>query len=249
MWTTYAPAVTAAFLASAVEIVEAFTIVLAVTVVRGPRPAAIGTVLALTVLALLVGVFGPLLHRIPLQPLQLVTGVLLLLFGLRWLRKAVLRMAGVIPLHDEDKAFAREQAGLRAMAARDMHLDWLASLTAFKAVLIEWLEVVFIVIAVGSERGLLVPASLGAAAACAAVLLVGLAVHRPLSRVPENTLKFAVGVMLSGFGLFWCGEGLGVDWPLGDASIVVFAALFLVTGLVLARVARRRATSLPVGAA
>jgi uncharacterized membrane protein len=165
-----------------------------------------------------------------------VIGVLLLLFGMRWLRKAILRGAGVIPLHDEEAAFAAGTAELREHRAR---LAWLAGMASFKAVLLEGLEVVFIVIAVGAGRGLIVPASLGALAACVAVGAVGLVVHRPLARVPENTLKFAVGVMLSAFGVFWTGEGLGVAWPGADLAIVGFAALFLiVAGLAAAALKR-----------
>jgi len=239
-WSTAAPAVSAAFLASLVEVVEAFTIVLAVTTLRGWRPAALGTAGALAVLGALVLVLGPLLGLVPLHLLQFVVGVLLLLFGIGWLRKAALRAAGVIPLHDEDAIFASETAYLDEEARRrKTSLDWIAGITAFKAVLLEGLEVVFIVIAVGAGRGLLGPASLGALAACVLVLLVGVIVHRPLSRVPENTLKFGVGVMLSAFGVFWTGEGLGIEWPGHDLALFVFAVLFLGTGLLAASIARR----------
>jgi uncharacterized membrane protein len=164
--------------------------------------------------------------------LQLAIGILLLLFGMRWLRKAILRSAGVIPLHDELTTFAAETAELREQARRnEARLDWLAALASFKAVLLEGLEVVFIVIALSAGRGTLVPASAGALAACLLVAGVGFVVHRPLARVPENTLKFAVGVMLSAFGLFWTGEGLGVAWPGADLAIVGFAVLFLIVGL------------------
>jgi hypothetical protein len=150
-----------------------------------------------------------------------------LLFGMRWLRKAILRSAGVIPLHDEAATFATETAELREQARRnEARLDWLAALASFKAVLLEGLEVVFIVIALSAGRGMLIPATAGAAAACLLVAGVGFVVHRPLARVPENTLKFAVGVMLSAFGIFWTGEGLGVSWPGADLAIVGFAVLF-----------------------
>jgi uncharacterized membrane protein len=241
-WGVAAPAVTAAFVASVVEVVEAFTIVLAVSTLRGWRPAVLGTVAALAVLALLTVALGPLLDRVPLHLLQFAIGVLLLLFGLGWLRKAVLRSAGVLPLHDEAAAFAAETEHL-AGEARLKHAsaDWIAGLAAFKAVLLEGLEVVFIVIAVGAGRGLLWPASLGALAACLAVLAVGVFVHRPLSNVPENTLKFGVGVMLSAFGVFWTGEGLGVAWPWEDLVLLVFVALFLATGVATATALRRPA--------
>ena len=241
------PVVTAAFLASLVEAVEALTIVLAVATVRGWRPAGLGAIAGLWALALIVVALGPLLDRVPLHLLQLVIGVLLLLFGMRWLRKAILRSAGVIPLRDEAAAFAAETAELREQARRnDARLDWIATLTTFKAVLLEGLEVVFIVIALGSGRGMLLPASIGALAACLAVAAVGLIVHRPLARVPENTLKFSVGVMLSAFGVFWTGEGLGVAWPGADLAIVAIAAMFLaVSGaaIVLARRPQTRALS------
>src|SRR5258707_2157294 len=220
--TTAAPAVSAAFLGSLVEAVEALTIVLAVATVRGWRPAGLGALAGLGSLALIVLVLGPFLDRVPLDVLQLVIGVLLLLFGMRWLSKAILRAAEIIPLHDEAFAFAAGTAELRSHEAR---LAWLAGLASFKAVLLEGLEVVFIVIAVGAGRGLLVPASIGALAACALVALVGLIVHRPLARVPENALKFTVGVMLSAFGLFWAGEGLGVSWPGADLVILALAPL------------------------
>lgn len=238
-WTTAAPAIGSAFLASVVEIVEAFTIILAVATLRGWRPAVLGTGAALAVLGAIVLAVGPLLDRAPLHLLQLVIGVLLLLFGIGWLRKAALRAAGLIPLHDEDAIFAAETAHLSEEARRKKtSLDWIAGITAFKAVLLEGLEVVFIVIAVGAGRGLLWPASLGALAACAAVLVVGAFVHKPLSRVPENTLKFGVGVMLSAFGVFWTGEGLGVEWPGADLALFVFAGLFLGAGLLAAQLAR-----------
>ncbi len=224
-WTAAASAaVLAAFLSSLVEAVEALTIVLSVATVRGWKPAGLGALAGAATLALIVLIAGPFLDRVPLHALQLAIGVLLLLFGMRWLRKAILRAAGVIPRHDETAVFAAETAALRAQTQR---LDWLAGLASYKAMLLEGLEVVFVVIAVGAGRGLLVPASIGAVAACALVAVVGLVVHRPLARVPENALKFTVGVMLSAFGLFWTGEGLGVSWPGADLAILAFAALLV----------------------
>ena len=237
------PAMAAAFLASLVEAVEALTIVLAVATVRGWRPAGLGALAGLLVLGLIVVALGPLLDRVPLRLLQVVIGILLLLFGMRWLRKAILRSAGVIPLHDEATAFATEAAELREQARRhEARLDWLAGLASFKAVLLEGLEVVFIVIALGAGRGMLVPASAGAVAACLLVAGIGFIVHRPLARVPENTLKFAVGIMLSAFGVFWTGEGLGVAWPGADLAILAFATLFLaVSGAAVVMARRPRA--------
>lgn len=240
-WSSDAPAVGAAFFASLVEVVEAFTIVLAVAAVRGVRPAVLGTIAGLAVLGALVAGLGPMLGAIPLHLLQVLIGTLLLLFGMRWLRKAILRAAGRIALHDEEKAFAEETGILEGEARRDgRHADWIAGLAAFKAVVLEGVEVVFIVIAVGAGRDLLIPASIGAVAACILVLAVGTLVHRPLSRVPENTLKFGVGVMLSSFGVFWTGEGLGVAWPGGDAAILAFVVLFLGSALLLVASSRRR---------
>lgn len=239
-WTVLFPAVLAAFLASIVEVVEAFTIVLAVGTTRGWRPAVAGTGAALAVLGLIILILGPALQFIPIAILQLFVGILLLLFGMGWLRKAVLRAAGVLPLHDEVEAFAEETAELNAQTGGARTLQWIAGIAAFKAVLLEGLEVAFIVIAIGAGKGLLWEASLGALAACLLVLLVGAAVHKPLAQVPENTLKFGVGVMLSAFGVFWTGEGLGVHWPGADLILLPLAALFLLCGLILARVARNR---------
>jgi uncharacterized membrane protein len=240
IWTSAAPAISAAFLSSLVEAVEALTIVLAVATVRGWRPARLGAIAGLVLLAAIVLALGPLLDRVPLHLLQLFIGVLLLLFGMRWLRKAILRAAGVIALHDEAKAFAAETAELHEQARRhEGRLDWLAGIASFKAVVLEGLEVVFIVIAVGAGRGLLVPASIGAIAACLLVVAAGFVVHRPLARVPENTLKFVVGVMLSAFGVFWTGEGLGIGWPGEDLAIVAFVILFLLVGLLATAAARR----------
>ncbi|HEX3536079.1 MAG TPA: FTR1 family protein [Stellaceae bacterium] len=239
-WSIAAPALSAAFAASLVEVVEAFTIVLAVATLRGWRPAALGTAGGLAVLGIAVAALGPLLARVPLDALQLPIGVLLLLFGLGWLRKAALRAAGVIPLHDEEAIFAAQSATLDATGPRQLtRLDWAAAMTAFQGVLLEGLEVVFIVIAVGAGRGLLLPAGLGAAAACAVVLAIGALVHRPLSRVPENALKFGVGVMLSAFGVYWTGEGLGVPWPGQDLALLAFVPLFLGAGIAAAAMARR----------
>ena len=238
-------AVTAAFLASLVEAVEALTIVLAVAIVRGLRPALLGAIAGLAVLALIIVALGPLLDRVPLNVLQIAIGILLLLFGMRWLRKAILRAAGIIPLHDESTAFAKEEAELReqSTAARSSGSTGSPVLASFKAVLLEGLEVVFIVIALSAGRGVLLPVSAAAFAACLLVALCGVLVHRPLTRVPENALKFAVGVMLSAFGLFWTGEGFGVDWPGADLAILAFIALFLGAGLACVALLNRRAAA------
>jgi len=230
-WTHAGPSVVAAFLASLVEFVEALTVVLAVGVVRGWRPALLGTGLGLAVLFLMVILLGPALARIPLDLVQLFVGTLLLLFGLRWLRKAILRAAGVIALHDEEEAFAAETALLRQGADGRRTWDTVAILTAFKIVMLEGIEVVFIVIAIGAAGGLLIPASAGAIAALIVVIILGGVLHRPLAKIPENALKFAVGVLLCAFGAFWVGEGIGVAWPAEDWSILALIAGFLAVAL------------------
>jgi uncharacterized membrane protein len=232
----------ASFAASFVEAVEALTVVLAVGLARGWRPALTGAAVALVALALIVAVLGPLMSVVPIRALQFVVGVLTLLFGLR---KAILRAVGIIALHDEDAAFARETRELSEAGRREPHgFDWVGGATAFKIVLMEGIEVAFIVIAVGAGRGLLGLASAGALAACVVVAAAGAAIHRPLARVPENALKFAVGVMLSSFGLFWTGESLGVGWPGSDAAILAFMALFLAVALSLVALLKPRATAL-----
>jgi uncharacterized membrane protein len=237
-WAHAGPSVAAAFLASLVEFVEALTVVLAVGTVRGWRPALLGTGLGLAVLLLLVAVLGPALTRIPLDLVQIVVGTLLLLFGLRWLRKAILRAAGVIALHDEAAEFAHEtelmREGGRIMGA----WDHVAVTAAFKIVMLEGIEVVFIVIAIGAAGGLLVPASIGAVAALLLVVALGLVLHRPLAQVPENALKFAVGVLLSAFGTFWVGEGIGVAWPGEDWSVLALVCGFLAVALLTVQLCR-----------
>ncbi|SFP11872.1 Uncharacterized membrane protein [Mesorhizobium sp. NFR06] len=226
--------VTASFLASFVEVVEAFTIVLAVGVTRSWRPALTGAGLALALLAALVLAFGPLLALVPLTVLQFVVGVLLILFGMRWLRKAILRSVGVIALHDEERTFSQETAALQRQA-NDRRADFLAAVASFKAVLLEGVEVVFIVIAVGAAHGQTLYAGLGALAAFVLVMLIGLAVHRPLARVPENALKFVVGLMLTSFGVFWTGEGLGAAWPGADLALLAIFAIIAAASFAIVR--------------
>ncbi|PAQ06165.1 COG4280 domain-containing protein [Mesorhizobium temperatum] len=232
---------TAAFLASFVEVVEAFTIVLAVGVTRSWRPALVGAALALALLAALVLAFGPLLALVPITVLQFVVGVLLILFGMRWLRKAILRAASVIALHDEEAAFSRETAVLHRQA-NDRRADYLAGVAAFKAVLLEGVEVVFIVIAVSAAHGQTLYASLGALAAFFLVMLIGLALHRPLARVPENALKFVVGLMLTSFGIFWTGEGIDAHWPGDDLALL---AIFAIVALASFTIVRRLRSAYP----
>lgn len=235
--TTILTTALAAFLASFVEVVEAFTIILAVALTRGWRPALIGAGIALAVLVAIVVAFGPLLALLPVALVQFVVGVLLILFGMRWLRKAMLRAAGVIALRDEAAAFARETAELERQAT-DRRADFIAGFAAFKAVLLEGVEVIFIVIAVGSTRGLTLVASLGALAAVIVVGVIGALLHRPLSRVPENTLKYVVGLMLTAFGVFWTGEGLGAEWPGADLSLLAIFAVLAVASWLILTVAR-----------
>ncbi len=244
-WAHAWPSVLASFLASVVEFVEALTIILAVGTVRGWRPALIGAGIGFLLLTVSVILFGPLLQRVPLASLQIVAGVLLLFFGMRWLRKAILRSAGVLKMHDEEAIYEEEVEELAQGAKpKKGRLDMVAVATTFKAVVIEGLEVVFIVIATGAVGHMIVPASIGAAAAGLVVILLGLAIHKPLSRVPENTLKFVVGLLLSSFGVFWLGEGLGFPWPGEDISLLVILMAFIAvswSGVGLARAARRLA--------
>jgi uncharacterized membrane protein len=221
----------AAFLASLVECVEALTVVLAVGSVRGWPSTLAGATAALALLAAIVAALGPALTRIPLHLVQLVVGAMILLFGLRWLRKAILRAAGLIPLHDEQAAFAKSTASMCGGSGGGSKWDKLAFAAAFNITMLEGTEVVFIVIALGAGgTGLLLPASLGAVAALLVIVALGLALHRPLARVPENTLKFVVGVLLSAFGTFWVGEGAGLAWPGPAAANPDLAILFLMAG-------------------
>lgn len=237
-WTHAAPSVIAAFLASLVEFVEALTVVIAVGAVRGWRHALTGTALGLLVLAVLVVALGPALAAIPLRVVQLAIGTLLLLFGLRWLRKAILRSAGVIALHDEAAAYAKETELLRRGAVSALRFDWPAVATAFQIVLLEGVEVVFIVIAIGAAGGLLLPATAGAGAALLCVVLLGLLLHRPLTRIPENQLKFVVGVLLAAFGTFWTGEGVGLAWPGEDWSVLALIGGYAAVAILAVRLAR-----------
>jgi uncharacterized membrane protein len=235
----------AVFAASAVEAVEALTIVLAVGVVRGWRSTLQGVGAAAVVLAAIVALLGPALGHIPIETLRLVVGALLLAFGLQWLRKAILRASGNMSLHDEAAAFEREseEAGA-AGEAGSKRMDWYSFTIAFKGVLLEGLEVAFIVVTFGATEGHLGLAAAAAAAAAVLVVAVGLVVRGPLQRVPENSLKFVVGVLLTGFGIFWGGEGAGVDWPGSDAAVLAVIGFVALTALVLTRLLRRRRLAL-----
>jgi uncharacterized membrane protein len=211
---------TSAFLASTVEMVEALTIVLAVGVTRGWRSSLLGVGAGLAALAAIVGALGPALTVIPISALRLFVGGLLLTFGLQWLRKAILRASGHKALHDEDAIYAREKAAAASAGQVDSTVDWYAFTVAFKGVLLEGLEVAFIVLSVGGSQHDIGVAAAGAGGAAVLVGVVGVIIHAPLSRVPENLMKFAVGVMLTSFGMFWGAEGAGVHWPGSDAFLL-----------------------------
>ena len=237
--------IASAFLASAVEFVEALTIVLAAGVSRGWRSALAGTAAATLVLAVIVAALGPALTHIPISALRLIVGALLLTFGLQWLRKAILRASGFKPLHDEEEIFARELEEARAGGSEQRAgLDWYGFTLAFKGVLLEGLEVAFIVVTFGSTQGNIGLAALGAGAALVLVLVVGVLVRAPLARVPENTLKFAVGTMLTTFGIFWSTEGAGADWPGDDASLPGVLAFVLLISFGAVTILRRRKVAL-----
>ncbi len=227
-----------AFLASFVEAVEALTIVLAAGSTRGWKPALTGAGAALLVLATVTAIGGPFLLFLPVQILRLALGIFLLILGLRWLRKAALRAAGVIPHRDEALAFARTEKRLRHHETQ-LTFDSECFSTSFAAVFIEGLEVIFIVLSLGAAGNALLFASSGAAFACLCVVGLGILLHRPLTQIPENWFKFAVGILLTSFGLFWGADGLGLPWPGGDTALLgLFAATSALTFLAV-RVMRR----------
>jgi uncharacterized membrane protein len=230
-----------AFVASAVEMVEALTIVLASGLTRGWRSSLIGVGAATGALAVVVAALGPALTLVPLDALRLVVGGLLLAFGLQWLRKAILRASGYKALHDEEQAFARELREAEA-ATREQRvgLDWYGFTLSFKGVFLEGLEVAFIVLTFGSTQQNIPLAAVGAVAAVVVVAVTGVLVRAPLARVPENTMKFAVGVMLTTFGIFWGAEGAGASWPGSDAAILGVLAFVVALSLALVVLLRRR---------
>jgi uncharacterized membrane protein len=235
------PSVVTAFFASLVEFIEALTIVLAVGAARGWRSTLAGTAGAVLTLAGVAALAGPALVHIPIDRMRLAIGLLTLLFGMRWLRKAILRAAGVIAQHDEAQAYARQTAKM-TLAGEPLaaSLDTEAFAAAFQATMIEGLEVVFIVIAVGTTGvDMWLPAA-GAAAAFVLVTALGIALHRPLLRVPENTLKFGVAVTLCALGTFWVGEGTGLPWPGGDWSVIGLMVCFLALAAFATPLARRQ---------
>lgn len=231
--------VTSTFLACAVEMVEALTIVLATGITRGWRSALFGTGVALLALLLIVAILGPAIAQVPVHIMQVVVGALMLIFGLQWLRKAILRAAGRKAMHDEDAIFAAEQAEARKHT-QDMRapLDWYSFTICFKGVFLEGLEVAFITITFGVAQQHLDLAIYGAVAAFVLVLLAGLLLHRPLSQVPENTLKYVVGLLLTSFGTFWAAEGVGVEWPGTDLALIGLLLFYMGIAYGLVRVLR-----------
>ena len=231
-----------AFLASGVEMVEALTIVLAVGVTRGWRSTLLGAGVAALVLAAIVVVLGPAVSTVPLTDLRLVVGGLLLIFGLQWLRKAILRAGGYKPLHDEAASYEKQRAQAQHASPEGRgSVDWYSFTVSFKGVFLEGLEIAFIVVTFGAAQsnGVTIAAA-AAAAAFVIVVVVGTVVRAPLSRVPENMLKFVVGVLLTSFGTFWGGEGAGVTWPGDDASLIGILGVLLATSLVTIRLLRGR---------
>jgi uncharacterized membrane protein len=239
-----------AFLASGVEMVEALTIVLAVGVTRGWRSTFVGVGAAALGLAALIGVLGPAISSVSIDTLRVIIGGLLLVFGLQWLRKAILRASGYTALRDEAAAYDRERAeALDAAPDRRAALDWYSFTLAFKGVFLEGLEVAFIVITFGAARshGVAIAAA-AAGAALVIVVAVGVIVRAPLSQVPENSLKFAVGLLLTSFGTFWSAEGAGVSWPGSDAALLVILALLSLTSIAAVRLLRRAREAAHAGA-
>jgi Ca2+/H+ antiporter, TMEM165/GDT1 family len=228
----------AAFLGSAVESVEALTIVLAVGLTRGWRSPLYGAIVALVALAVLVLLFGQLIvTRVPELTLKLIIGTLIVLFGLRWLHKAILRSAGVIAMHDENKSY---EDTVKELHGSPLRQDWVAFTIALKGVFLEGMEVVFIVVAVGGTSGGLHIAVAGGLLAMIAVAVLGVVVRKPLAQVPENTLKYAVGVILASIGTFWAAEGMGATWPLDLVSVLGIAAIYFGASRVAVMMIRRR---------
>jgi uncharacterized membrane protein len=236
--------VLAAFLASAVEMVEAMTIVLAVGITRGWRTSLAGVVTASMALAIIVAALGASLEQlVPIDALRVVVGILLLIFGMQWLRKAVMRSAGLKSMHDEEAIFREEVEGLEGLGPAAAAIDWNGFVVSFKGVFLEGLEVAFIVISFGANSGRLDLAAAGAVAAFFLVCGAGAAVHAPLSRVPENTIKFAVGLMLMSFGTFWGGEGIGLEWTLKEAMIPLLALFYWACALGMIAALKSRGTA------
>jgi uncharacterized membrane protein len=239
------------FVACAVEAVEALTIVLAAGLTREWRSTFQGMGAALVALAAVVGALGPALKLIPLSGLRLVVGALLAIFGLMWLRKAILRATGYKALHDEASAYLREVEAAKAAERRSRRgvNDWYAFTLSFKGVFLEGLEVVFIVLTFGINQGSIWVAVIGAAAAVLVITAIGIAARAPLARVPENAMKFVVGIMLTSFGTFWGAEGAGVHWPGNDAALLGLIPAFALISLAYTMLLRRGGASGTAGGA
>jgi uncharacterized membrane protein len=233
------------FLASAVEMVEAMTIILAVGVTRGWKAAFAGIVAASLALAVIVGVLGAsLIDLVPLDVLQVMVGILLLVFGMQWMRKAIQRAAGLRAKHNEDAIFAEEVSELRGEPPEEiLGFDWKGFVVSFKGVFLEGLEVAFIVVSFGANSGRVDLAAAGAVAAFLAISGVGLVVHRPLTRVPENAIKYVVAIMLMSFGTFWGGEGVGIEWTLKEPTILIIAAAYWASATLAVGLLKQRAPS------
>jgi uncharacterized membrane protein len=238
-------AVGASFLGTGVEFVEALTIILAVGAVRGWKSSLLGAVSAIVVLAVLLGVIGaPLASIVQLFWVQFLVGLLMLLFGIRWLRKAILRYSGLKALHNESESYEEELARARQAGEVSQGIDKFAFSTAFGGTFLEGLEAIFIVIAFGIRSNAMTSAVVGAAAATVFVILLGITLRQPLAKIPENTMKYIVGVMLTSFGAFWVGESLHVNWPQADLSIVyLIVTLLAFSWLMVARVKKQLSRS------
>ncbi|MEI8222812.1 MAG: hypothetical protein WCG43_03915 [Actinomycetes bacterium] len=236
------------FLACAVEAVEATTIVLAAGTARDWKSALLGTGAGLGVLGVIIVAIGPSISKLPMNGLRLFVGTLLLVFGLQWVRKAILRSSGYKALHDEDKIFQEELAAARKAkeGKRFGVADWYAYTLSFKGVLLEGLEVAFIVLTFGTIQHQITLASIAALAAVVIVAISGFALRKPLARVPENTMKFVVGIMLSSFGIFWGAEGAGAIWPKADASLLAIVPFVTVVSIALVQALKSKKAKEPV---
>lgn len=229
------------FLASLVEAVEALTIVLAAGIGRDWKSAQRGTLLAMVTLVVIIATLGPLLTQVPVDLLHLIVGLLSLVFGLQWLRKAILRSSGFKALHDEELIFEKELAELKTATSKKTFVgDWYAFTLAYKAVLLEGIEVAFIVLSFGAIQGKILVASLTGLAAVVVVVLAGIFLKKPLTRVPENAMKFVVGLVISTFGVFWVTQGTGVYWTLSDLALIPILITFAALSFVLVLALKRR---------
>ena len=229
------------FLASLVEAVEALTIVLAAGIGRDWKSAQRGTLLAMVTRVVIIATLGPLLTQVPVDLLHLIVGLLSLVFGLQWLRKAILRSSGFKALHDEELIFEKELAELKTATSKKTFVgDWYAFTLAYKAVLLEGIEVAFIVLSFGAIQGKILVASLTGLAAVVVVVLAGIFLKKPLTRVPENAMKFVVGLVISTFGVFWVTQGTGVYWTLSDLALIPIFLTFALLSFILVVVLKRR---------